>query len=95
MLQVVLLIISFGLGILVVRRLIEIRKSYICPPETVLKEYFEGRLKKRDRREYERVITHLGICEKCQKVLEGYVTGERLGKTANENLDIEDHLIEE
>ncbi len=86
--SIVLIIISCGLAVFVFRRLMEIKGHYQCPNELKIQDYFEGRLKKRDKESYDHLITHLGICEKCQNILSGMAT-----KDVKPN-GIEDHLID-
>lgn len=59
-------ILIFILGLIILHRIKKIWGQRACPDAETLKDYFEGRLKKQDIDEYERVIGHLGICEKCQ-----------------------------
>jgi len=86
--SIVLIILSCGLAAFVFRRLMEIRSHYQCPNPDKIQDYFEGRLKKRDKEGYDHLITHLGVCEKCQNTLSNMV-----GDSPRSNA-IEDHLIE-
>lgn len=67
-----------------VRKIISLRA---CPEHEDLKDYFEGRLKKRDQAEYERIIGHLGLCEKCQNRLTG------MAEDGSDGQILEDHLL--
>ena len=69
-----------------VRNIMQIQS---CPKDEILKDYFEGRLKKNDKDEYERVISHLGICSNCQERLTTLATSENEAQGRS----IEDHLI--
>jgi hypothetical protein len=62
----------------------EIFLSYQCPDEQSLKDFWNGRLRKGDS-EYRRVVTHLGVCEKCRDKLDQIQKGKPL----------EDHLVDD
>ena len=71
-----------------VRKLIGIYQMYQCVAPQDIQDYFDGRLKRKDREAYNRTIAHLGVCEKCQRRLESLAqanTGEE---------DISSHLVE-
>ena len=86
--SIVLIIISIGLAVFIFRKLLEIRALYRCPDPQKIQDYFEGRLKKRDKESYYHLISHLGVCEKCQNILSNMVDEDP--KPDN----IEDHLID-
>ena len=81
-------IIALALLFVVVRKIIAIRKAYQCVSDQVIRDYFDGRLKKRNKQMYEQAITHFGVCEKCQNKLESLVN-EEPGQG-----EIESHLVE-
>ena len=76
------------MAVFVVRRLLEIKTNYQCPNPEKIQDYFEGRLKKKDKVGYNHLIAHLGVCEKCQGILSNKVTQD--GKSNQ----IEDHLVD-
>lgn len=55
-----------------------------CPDNYTLKNLTKSRWKNTHQREYQRVISHLGLCEKCTKRLEEINFGKNL----------EDHLVD-
>lgn len=57
--------------------------NYQCLSEKQLRNFYYGKLKK-DEVQQRQVVTHLGQCEKCQKLLEQIQKGKPL----------EDHLVD-
>lgn len=85
MLEVVMIV----LGLSIIMKIRNIIRIQACPTEGSIQDYFEGRLKKKDQAEYERMTSHLGICEACQqKLTDLAVDGSEASGRA-----IEDHLI--
>lgn len=78
------------LGLSIVMKVRNIIGIQACPAESSILDYFEGRLKKKDQSEYERMTSHLGICEKCQQTL----TDMAIGGSEASGQAIEDHLIQ-
>ncbi len=56
-----------------------------CIDDETFEKFKSGKLKERDYKNYRRVISHLGICEKCQEKLNEITFGKPL----------EDHLVGE
>lgn len=71
------------LGLMILSRARKIIGIQACPEEENLKDYFEGRLKKQDKAEYDRIISHLGLCEKCQTRLTDLATEQSEGSGEN------------
>ena len=80
----IFLLLSLLLAGSVWKRLREIYAQFQCPDEEVLSDYYNGLLKRRKPKLYNRVVTHLGVCEKCR---------DRLREL--EEPDIGEHLINE
>ncbi|MEO1515728.1 MAG: hypothetical protein AAFV95_11970 [Bacteroidota bacterium] len=74
------------MAMVVLQRIRIIFLQYRCPSEDTLLRYFNGQLRKRDPDAYDRVVSHLGICETCQETL-------RRIDDNNMDSDISQHLI--
>ena len=83
-------IIILTLGLVILNRVRKIVVIQRCPDYLAIRDYFEGRLKRQDKQEYERIISHLGICEKCQKLL----TDMAVDDSESAGRAIEEHLIQ-
>ncbi len=73
------------IGYIVIKQLITIYQNYQCFEDDVLDDYFHGRLKREEtlRRQ---VVTHLGLCEKCQKKMFDLQSGK--------DQSISEHLVD-
>ena len=87
--DIVLIILFLLVASIVFTRLRVIFRQYQCVEDENLRSYLYGKLKKSDPKEYEHLIAHLGLCEKCQERLHEISTGE---STSDKNL--EDHLVD-
>lgn len=81
-------IVFLSLGWIIIRQIYRIIRMQNCPDSSVIAEYFYGRLKKNEPEEYDNLMRHLGICEKCQNELT-----DLINKDAGTDKSIEDHLI--
>ncbi len=75
-------ILAIALLFVVLRILARIMAERKCIEDNDIRRYMTNRLPERARN---RMIAHLGICEKCQQKLQDYNFGN----------EIEDHLIDE
>ncbi|MEM9917008.1 MAG: hypothetical protein AAF990_02865 [Bacteroidota bacterium] len=75
-----------AMSVMVFQRVRVIFRQYKCPGEETIRDYFYGKLKKRDPEKYELVVAHLGICEDCQNLLHSIENSD--------NVDIDRHLID-
>ncbi|MEL6356598.1 MAG: hypothetical protein AAFQ37_06640 [Bacteroidota bacterium] len=83
----ILLLFAMGMLLTVIRIGIQIVKSWRHVDEKTLIDFWNGRLQKNDEREYRRVVTHLGNCQRCRDRLDDITQNN---KTRH---NIDDHLI--
>ncbi len=77
--------ILFAISILMVFRIVfQIVRERRCIDDETLNNFRFGKLKKKNPTEHRRVISHLGICDKCAERLQNLNFGK----------EIDDHLIE-
>lgn len=62
----------------------KIINQHRCPDEQVIREYFNGRLKRGSER-YDNTVAHFGVCKACSEKLAAL--------SSDEAPDIEKHLI--
>ena len=84
MINTVLVILIFGLFYVVLQKVGIIYNQSKCIEPKRVYDYVEGKINKNSP-EHDRIIAHLGICEKCRQLVDDFFTGKTL----------EDHLIDE
>lgn len=87
MISYLLILLSCGLLLIVIKIAQQIIASWRHVDEEVLVDFWNGRLQKNDEKEYRRVVAHLGNCQACR---------DRLDEITQQNktrYGIDDHLI--